>query len=99
MLMAHPSSSAGYMPGVGFEPLRTVNLDVMCVNQPDSDADKRVMRAFYEAVRVVFEATTPGFTLPAGITFGGMLITNGGAAEIDTVGQVVSFTVELKVSL
>jgi hypothetical protein len=99
MLMAHPSSSAGYIPNVGFEPLRSVQVDVMCVSQPDSDSDKRIMRALYEAVRSVFEAATPAFTFAAGITFGGMLITNGGATEFDDVGQVTSFTVDMKVSL
>lgn len=98
-LKAHPSSSAGYIPGVGFEPIRSVNLDVMCVSQPDSDQDKRIMRALYEAVRVVFETAPVPFAFATGITFGGMLITNGGAADIDEVGQVVSFTVEMKISL
>ena len=97
-IMASPSSSAGYIPSFGFEPIRNVSVDVFCVSQPDSDGDRAVCAALYEAVRVVFE--TPGsFTLATGITFGGMLITNGGAAEIDNVGQVTSFTVEMKVSL
>jgi hypothetical protein len=99
VLMAHPSSSAGYMPGVGFEPIRSISVDVMCVSQPDSDGDRRIMRALYEAVRVVFETAPVTFTFAAGITFGGMLITNGGAAEVDSVGQVTSFTVEMKISL
>lgn len=99
MMMTHPSSSAGYMPGVGFEPIRSVQVDVMCVSQPDSDEDKRIMRALYEAVRVVFETAPVPFSFAAGITFGGMLITNGGAADIDDIGQVTSFTVEMKISL
>ncbi len=98
MLMAHPSSSAGYIPSFGFEPIRSVSVDVLCVSQPDSDEDRTVCAALYEAVRVVFE--TPGsFTLTAGISFGGMLISNGGVGEIDDVGQVTRFTVEMKISL
>lgn len=99
MLMAHPSSSAGYNPATGFEKIRNVNLDVMCVSQPDSDSDKRIMAALYEAVRVVFETAPTPFVFATGINFGGMLITNGGASEIDEVGQITSFTVEMKISL
>ncbi len=99
MLQAKPNGSAGYMPGVGLEPLRTLTVDVMCVSQPDSDKDRRVMRALYEAVRVVFETAPPAFEFAAGITFGGLLIRDGGAAEIDDIGQVTSFAVEMKVSL
>lgn len=98
MLVAQPNSSAGWMPSMGFEPIRSVNVNVMCVSQPDSDKDRKVCLALYEAVRSVFEAPS-GFTLPATINYGGTLITNGGAADIDDVGQVVSFTAELKIAL
>ena len=99
MLMAYPSSSAGYNQSYGFEPIRSVNVDVYCISQPDSDGDRTICAALYEAVREVFETAPLLFTLSAGINFGGMLITSGGAAEIADVGQVTSFTVEMKVSL
>ena len=99
MIQAKPNSSAGYMPGIGLEPIRSVTVDVMCISQPDSDEDRTIMRGLYEAVRVVFETVPVPFSFAAGITFGGLLIRDGGAAEIDEVGQVTSFTVEMKVSL
>lgn len=99
-LMARPNSSNGWMGGsTGLEPMRTVTVDVMCVSMPDSDRDRRIIRALYEAVRVVFETSPVVFTFAVGITFGGMLIANGGAAEFDDGGQVAGFSVELKVSL
>lgn len=98
MLNAKPSSSAGWIAGVGLEPIRSVSVDVYCVTPPDSDGDRSIMLALYQAVRSVFE-THGAITMPAGVTFGGLLITNGGAAEIDDVGQVTSFTVEMKVTI
>jgi len=76
-----------------------VTVDVACVSQPDSDRTRRVLRALWESVRVVFEAVPVRFSFAEGITFGGMMIPGGGAAEVEDVGQVVSFSVELKVSL
>lgn len=97
-LKAMPNGSAGWMSGVGFEPLRNVSVSVECYTQPDSDSGKATCNALYAAVRNVFEA--PGsFALPAGINFGGMLITGGGAAEFEDGGQVFGFTIEMKVSL
>jgi hypothetical protein len=99
MLMAKPNGSNGYMPGVGLEPLRSISVDVMCVSQPDSDTDRRIMRAFYHAVREVFEKVPVMFSFASGITFGGLLIRDGGAAEIEELGQVTSYTVDMRVSL
>lgn len=99
MLMAQPSSSGGYNPATGFEPIRSIALDVMCVSQPDNDSDKRIMRALYNATRGAFETAPTALVMPTGVAFGGMLINNGGAADIDELGQVTSFTIELKVSL
>ena len=99
MLMAHPSSSDGYNQTTGFYPIRSVALDVMCVSQPDNDGDKRIMRALYNATRGAFEAAPTALVMPVGVSFGGMLITNGGAADMDEIGQMTSFTIELKVSL
>ena len=99
MLMAQPSSSSGYNQTTGFEPLRSIALDVACVSQPDNDGDKRIMRALYNATRGAFEAAPTALVMPTGVSFGGMLIANGGAADMDDIGQITSFTVELKVSL
>lgn len=99
MLMAQPSSSGGYNQTTGFDPIRSVALDVMCVSQPDNDGDKRIMRALYNATRGAFETAPTALVMPAGVSFGGMLITNGGAADMDEIGQMTSFTIELKVSL
>ena len=97
-LTAHPSSSEGWIAGVGPEPQRAVMLDVRCITQPDSDPDRAVCCALYEAVRNVFE--TPGlFTLPPGLTFGGMQIKPGGAGAVEGEGWVVAWTVKMDVSL
>jgi hypothetical protein len=99
MLMAHPSSSEGYAPGTGFDRIRKVELDVMCISQPDTDDDRHIMVALYEAVRSAFEAASPAFTFVTGLQLGGMLISNGGAAELDDVGQITSFTVSMHMLL
>jgi hypothetical protein len=98
-LCAHPNSAEGYMPGVGLEPLRKMSIDVYCVTQPDNDTDRNICGELYGAVRGVFEAATPAITWPTGISFGGILITNGGSAAIEGYGQITSFTAELNISI
>ena len=97
-LRAAHNSSPGWLTGTGLDARRTVQLDVMLVTQPESDATREKALALYEAVRTVFD-TTGKFTLPTGLTFGGLLITGGGSIDIEQFGQVVSFQVQMKVSI
>lgn len=99
MLMAHPNSSEGYNSDYALEPQRTIPMDVVCVSQPDSDISRQICRELYRAVRSIFETVPSPLVMPDGVQFGGCLITNGGSADIDNLGQVTSFQVEIKVSL
>jgi hypothetical protein len=99
MLMAKPNSAEGYQPGAGLMPQRSISVDVFCVSQPDSDEDRVICNGLYEAVRSVFDVATPAFVMPEGMTFSALMITGGGSAEIEDVGQVVSFTVDMKISV
>ena len=99
LLMAHPNDSEGYNSAYGLEPQRSVQVDVLCVSQPDSDNSRKTCRALYNAVRSVFETIPVPFTMPTGVEFGGCLITNGGSADIDNMGLLTGFNVEMKVSL
>jgi hypothetical protein len=98
-IKANPNGSAGYIPSYGLEPQRTLSIDMMCVSQPDGDTDRVVHAALYNTVRSVFESVPTGFTLPAGVSFGGLQINQGGSADLDEGGQISGFTVEMKVSL
>jgi len=99
MLTAHPSSADGYQPGIGLMPLRSVVIDVACVSQPDNDKDRVILCALYNAVRSTFEASTLSFTMPAGVSFGGILITNGGAGSFEGMGQAVTFSVDFRLAI
>lgn len=99
MLMAHPNTSEGYNKSYALEPQRTIQIDVVCVSQPDSDISREICRELYRAVRAVFETVPNPLEMPEGVEFGGCLLTNGGSADIDNLGQVTSFQVEMKVSL
>jgi hypothetical protein len=98
-IKAFPSSSEGYQPGIGFMPQRSVTMEVLCVSQPDSDPTRNVLGALYYAVRGTFEATALSFTMPAGVTFGGMLIQGKGDSEFNELGQVMAFSVDFRVSV
>lgn len=99
-LQARPNSSAGWIGGsVGLEPIRSVIVEVLLICQPDSDKDRRILRTFYEAVRIVFETSPVTFSFAPGITFGGLTIKNPGASDFGNEGQLASFTVEMNVSL
>ncbi len=97
-IKAMPNSSGGWIAGVGFEPIRSVAVSIEGIVQPDSDKDKRITNALYEAVRTPFE-TSGSFTFPAGINFGGMQIAGGGNADMENVGRVFGLTIKMDVSL
>jgi hypothetical protein len=102
MVNAQPNSSGGYNPSSGFQALRDCRVDIACISQPDSDKDRAIAAALYVAVRAVFEdhtTTAPQFVIGDGVSFGGMLIDGGGSGEIAGTGEVVSFSVTMKVSL
>ena len=99
MLMAHPNSAEGYNTSYNLEPQRTMQVDVSCVSQPDSDVSRLTCRSLYNAVRSVFETTPIPFTMPTGVSFGAAMITGQGSADIANLGQVTSFTVEMKLSI
>lgn len=99
LLCTHPSTCEGYNPGYGPEPTRSIVVDVLITSQPDNDPKREIIRALYNAVRSVFETVPPSFVFPDGIQFGGVLLTGGGSAEIDNLGQVVSFTADMNVAL
>jgi hypothetical protein len=100
-IKANPNGSGGYNPNTGFEAQRTVQVDIGCVTPMDDSGktDTAVYLALYKAVRSVFEAAPFTVDLGTGIVFGGMLINNGGTAELEDVGQVASFTVEMHISV
>ena len=99
ILTAHPNSSEGYNADSGLDPIRSIVVSVVLVSQPDNDIDKKIKRAFYNAVRSVFETVPPLFSYPAGIEFGGVLITNTGSAEIENLGEITAFDADMKISL
>lgn len=99
MLFTSPNSSEGYNPNSGLDPIRSAVVTVSIVSQPDNDIDRKVKRAFYNAVRLVFETVPPMFSLPAGIEFGGVLINNTGSALIENLGDISTFDADMKVSL
>jgi hypothetical protein len=98
-LVAQPNSAEGYNPTTGFSPQRAMQLDVLCVTQPDVDADCAILQAMYAAVRGVFEAAPCAIAMPAGVTFGGMLIQGGGSGELESGGQYIGFSVVFHVSI
>lgn len=99
VLVAHPNSSEGYNTAYALEPTRSCMVDVMIITQPDSDKDRVICNAFYVAVRSVFETAPCLLVFPSGLQFGGNLISGGGSAEIDGMGQVEQFQVEMKMAL
>lgn len=99
LLFTAPNTSEGYNPDSGLDPIRSSVVSVSIISQPDNDEDRKIKRAFYNAVRRVFETVPPMFSLPEGIEFGGVLIANAGSALIENLGDISTFDADMRVSL
>ena len=99
MISATPNTSEGYNSAYTLEPVRSMSVDIAYATQPDNDTARTIFTALEYAVRSVFEAVPPAFTMPTGVTFGAAMLTGGGSSELGQYGQIGSFVVEMKLSL
>jgi hypothetical protein len=98
-ITANPNSAEGYNGTYTLEPIRTMQVDISYITQPDSDISRNVFVALETAVRSVFETLPIPFAMPSGVTFGAAMITGAGASEFGDYGQAGSFSVDMKLSV